>query len=158
MPVAARRHPEPEIEPAPVAAPVAADWEYYSPYVDRFAGHLGEDERQRLKLRLKRHKRFHISSLFVVSTLLTLELVALVWLGSVTLVAYRQSDKLSRDIKETSRLIALTQDQIAAQSALPRLNQWAGQLGYRKYNPAFDMDNVTSDSPMPAPTTKPGRR
>lgn len=154
MPAVARRHPEPEIE----SAPVAADWEHYSSYVDRFAGHLGEDERQKIKLRLKRHKRFHVSSLFVVSTLLTLELVALVWLGSVTLVAYRQSDKLSRDIKETSLQIALTQDRIAAQSALPRLNQWAGELGYRKYNPAFDMDNVTSDAPMPTATTKPGRR
>jgi hypothetical protein len=151
MPAAARRHPEPELEPTPVAT----DWEHYSSYVDRFSGHLDEDERQKIKLRLRRHKRFRLSSLFVVSTLLTLELVALVWLGSVTLVSYRQSDQLSRDIKETSRLIALTQDKISAQNASPRLNQWAGQLGFQKANPAFDMDDVTSNAPMPAPTAKP---
>lgn len=150
MPAAARRHPEPELEPTPVAT----DWEHYSSYLDRFAGHLGEDERQKIKLRLKRHKRFHVSSLFVVSTLLTLELIALVWVGSVTLVAYRQSDQLSRDIKDTSRLIALTQDKIAAQNASPRLNEWAGEQGYRKFNPAFDTDNVTKDTPMPTPMPK----
>ncbi len=148
MPAAARRHPEPEFE----SAPIAADWEHYSSYVDRFSGHRDDDERHKIKLRLKRHKRFHVSSLFIVSTLLTFELIALVWLGSVTLVSYRQSDQLSRDIKETSRLIALTQDRISAQNAAPHLGQWSGELGFHKANPAFDMDDVTSDAPMPAPT------
>ncbi|BCM90785.1 hypothetical protein IAD21_02646 [Abditibacteriota bacterium] len=154
MPAAARRHPEPELEPTPVAA----DWEHYSSYIDRYSGHRDEYERQRIKMRLRRHKRFYVSSLFIVSTLLTFELIALVWLGSVTLVSYRQSDQLSRDIKETSRLIALTQDRIAAQNAAPSLNQWAGQLGYRKFNPAFDADRVNSDAPMPAPTAKANSR
>ncbi|RYX84550.1 hypothetical protein EON83_09370 [bacterium] len=150
MPAAARRHPEPEFEPTPVDT----DWEHYSSYVDRFSGHLDEDERQKIKLRLKRHRRFHVSSLFIVSTLLTLELVALVWLGSVTLVAFRQSNQLDRDIQETNLQIALTQDRLSAQKASPRLNQWANELGFQRANPAFDMDDVTSDAPMPAPTAK----
>lgn len=154
MPAAARRHPEPEID----SVPVAAEWEEYSPYIDRFSGHRDEDERQQIKLRLRRHKRFHVSAIFIASTLLTLELVGLVWLGSVTLVAYRQSDALSRDIKETSRLIALTQDRIAAQSSSPRLSQWADQMGYKKANPAFDMDDVTSNAPLPAATDRPVTR
>ena len=149
MPAAARRHPEPEIE-YDQPAPVAPDWEHYSSYVDRFTDQRDDEQRARKKQKLRRHKRFHVSSLFIVSTLLTLELVALVGLYALDLRTIRQSNQLDRDIKETSLQIALTQDQLASQNAAPRLSQWASELGFQKAAP-HDMDDVTSDARMPAP-------
>lgn len=153
MPAAALRHPEPEEEfsPAPVASP---DWEHYSSYIDRFSGHHDEDERLRRRRRLRRHTRFRLSSLFCAGTLLTLELVALVWLYALDLKTIRQSNQLDHSIKETSLQIALTQDKLAARSASPRLNEWAQELGFRKAAP-HEMDDVTKDALMPVATAKP---
>ena len=149
MPAAALRHPEPEetLPPAPVAP---ADWEHYSSYVPRFSGHHDEEQRDKRRRRLRRHSRFHLSSLFCAGTLVTLELVALVWLYALDLKTIRQSNGLDRDIKETSLQIALTQDRLVAQNASPRLGQWAQELGFVKAAP-HDMDDVTSDAPMPVP-------
>jgi hypothetical protein len=152
MPAAAQRHPEPEENPSPT--PVApADWEHYSSYIPRFSGHRDEDERDKRRRRLRRHSRFHLSALFCAGTLLTLELVALVWLYALDLKTIRQSNALDRDIKETSLQIALTQDRLAAQNASPRLSQWAQELGFVKAAP-HDMDDVTKDTPMPVATVK----
>ncbi len=152
MPAAAQRHPEPEENPSPT--PVApADWEHYSSYIPRFSGHRDEDERDKRRRRLRRHSRFHLSALFCAGTLLTLELVALVWLYALDLKTIRQSNALDHDIKETSLQIALTQDRLAAQNASPRLSQWASELGFQKAAP-HDMDDVTKDAPMPVATVK----
>lgn len=145
MPAAALRHPEPE-EPQP--APVAPDWEHYSSYVPRFSGHRDEEQREKRRRRLRRHSRFHLSALFCAGTLLTLELVALVWLYALDLKTIRQSNALDHDIKATSLQIALTQDRLAAQNASPRLSQWALELGFVKAAP-HDMDDVTKNAPMP---------
>jgi len=152
MPVTARLHPEPEESPQP--APVApADWEHYSSYVPRFTDHHDEEQRQKRRRRLRRHSRFYFSSLFCAGTLLTIELVALVWLYALDLRTIRQSNALDKDIKQTSLRIALTQDRLAAQNASPQLGQWAQQLGFQKATP-HDMDDVTSNAPLPVATIK----
>lgn len=154
MPAAAQRHPEPEeLEPTPVAP---ADWEHYSSYIPRFSGHRDDEQREHRRRRLRRHSRFHLSALFCAGTLLTLELVALVWLYALDLKTLRQSNALDRDIKETSLQIALTQDRLAAQNASPRLSQWASELGFVKAAP-HDMDDVTKNAPMPVATVKPDK-
>lgn len=145
MPAVAYRHPESELQDTPVDT----DWEQYSSFVDNFANHLGEDERHKAKQKRRRHKRFHVSLVTAVSTIVTLELVALVWIYALDLRTIRQSNQLDRDIKETSLQIALTQDQLSTQNAAPHLKQWAGQLGFVKAAP-HDMDDVTSDAPLPA--------
>ena len=156
MPVAARLHPEPEESPQP--APVApADWEHYSSYVPRFAGHHDDEQRERRRRRSRRHSRFYFSSLFCAGTLLTIELVALVWLYALDLRTIRQSNALDKDIKQTSLRIALTQDRLAAQNASPQLGEWAQQLGFQKAAP-HDMDDVTSNAPMPVATAKVAKR
>ena len=150
MPAAARRHPQPE-ELLP--APVASDWEQLAPLVDRFTDQRDDEQRAKRKQKLRRHKRFFVSAPFIVSTLLTLELVALVGLYALDLRTIRTSNQLDRDIKETSLQIALTQDALAAQNAALRLNQWAQELGFQKAAP-HDMDDVTGDAPMPVAKPK----
>ncbi len=151
MPAAALRHPEPEENPSP--SPVApADWEHYSSYIPRFSGHRDEDERDKRRRRLRRHSRFHLSALFCAGTLLTLELVALVWLYALDLKTIRQSNALDHDIAETHLQLSLTADRLAAQNASPRLNQWAKELGFVKPSPLDIPDRVTDNSPMPVAT------
>ncbi len=152
MPAAALRHPEPEENPSqPPVAP--ADWEHYSSYLPRFSGHRDDEQREHRRRRLRRHSRFHLSALFCAGTLLTFELVALVWLYALDLKTIRQSNALDHSIKETSLQIALTQDRLAAQNASPRLSQWAQELGFVKATP-HDMDDVTKNTPMPVATAK----
>jgi len=151
MPAAARRQPEPE-ELLP--APVVSDWEQLAPLVDRFTDHRDDELRAKEKARLRRHKRFYVSSLFVVSTLLTLELVALVGLYALDLRTIRQSNALDHDIKTASLQIALVADKEAEMKAAPLLNQWAQELGFQKMNGSTPSDRVNSSAPMPAPVSK----
>jgi len=152
MPAAALRHPEPEDTPRP-APVVSPDWEHYSSYVPRFAGHHDDEQRQKRRLRLRRHSRFYFSSLFCAGTLLTLELVALVWLYALDLRTIRQSNALDKEIGQTNLQLMLATDRLAAQNASPRLNQWAKELGFQK-PPTDAYDRITSNDPMPTPTPK----
>ncbi len=151
MPAAARRHPQPE-ELLP--SPVASDWEQLAPLVDRFTDQRDDEQRAKRKQKLRRHKRFFVSSLFVVSTLLTLELVALVGLYALDLRTIRQSDQLDRDIRQANLQKALIADKEAEMKAAPLLNQWAQELGFQKMDSFTPSDKVNSDAPMPLPKEK----
>lgn len=153
---AALRHPETDeaiVAPAPDSAPL--EWRTVAPYVDRFTGAAPEVERVASRRRLRRHKRFVLSGPFVAATLIFVEIMALVGVYKLDLEALRQEEALKKQIQQTSRQIALHQNELASYKSSPLLSQWAAELGYRPIGPS-DFDDVTSSAPLPAPPKKEG--
>ena len=154
MSATALRHPETDEEigaPTPDSHPL--EWRTVAPYVDRFTGAAPQFERVAARRRARRHRRFVLSGPVLAAALIFVELMGLVGVYALDLKALRQEDALKRQIQQTSRQIALTQNELASYKSSPLLSQWAAQLGYRPIQ-AGDFDDVTSNAPLPTPKKK----
>ena len=151
MSATALRHPETDeaiVAPAPDSHPL--EWRTVAPYVDRFTGAAPQIERVAARRRARRHRRFVLSGPILAAALIFAELMGLVGIYALDLKALRQEDALKKQIQQTSRQIALNQNDLASYKSSPLLSQWAAELGYRPIGPN-DFDDVTSNAPLPAP-------
>jgi cell division protein FtsB len=150
MPNAALRHPETDEEIVVPSSDHPLEWRSVAPYVERFTGAAPAVERMAARRRARRHRRFVLSGPVLAAALIFVELMGLVGLYALDLKALRQEEALKKQIQQTSRQIALTQNELASYKSSPLLSQWAAELGYRPIQ-AGDFDDVTSNAPLPAP-------
>ena len=154
--------PSARVAPASPSAPDSApdiesdddvSWRDFAPQVERFTGAPPEGERRKRRGLRKRHRHFVMSGVFLAGLVFFIELVGLVYLYSLDLSAVRYAASLDKQTQQTSLQLALAQNQLAASSSPAKLDAWAGQLGYHKAGLA-EMDDVTSNAPLPVATPK----
>jgi cell division protein FtsL len=125
----------------------------YSETIDEARPRSAYVRRTRRALR-RAHRPFRLSmTAGVASSLVLLQLVALLWLKGVALSARNRADVLDRKITEISGEIAKTEDAVAKLSSPPQLKQWAEELGMRPVTQA-DIDDIRQRTPW-SPTSSP---
>ena len=135
----------------------ASEWGHYTPYVEQFGGSEEVAIARKIRRRgRRRHRPLRVTSLGVATALVVMELIGMVGLQASQAKAARFSSQLDDTIKTTEEDISSTDSKISLLQAPLALNQWAAQLGYHQAG-ITDYDDITKDTPLPAPSPAPGK-